>query len=521
MNAILCETGLSFSIDEYNRLYGNSNLLKLQKRFTIRTVDRVTKIPKVTKMFNIIKGDNKRIELPRFACNVLCTDKQTAKTPIVSVEYQLPIHTPIATIKYTGHSNPNQKIVVDYIVNMFKSSNTISGVTIKVAPGLGKSFIAKDIIDKLKLKTLIVVPNTYLLEQWVSLLKQYFPGVNIGLLYGKHKIDGDIIVGIINTVSELKSYVSTQKRPTPNIGKRVKYVRTKRTVSVDEILQKVGLTIFDESHLYVSKEFRKVFKRIWSRYTIGLSATPDIREDKLDVIHRAWLGPILDAETLDGFDAVQDVFESEVRMINYHALDKDCTYEIREDGMINYASIIESITNDPNRNALIVDQVMDLMGIGLFTFVFSDRRAHLEHLYDLIHTRIIERAQNDSNKTPTVLELPDSDKKVILYGGSDEDTINKAKEVSTIVLTTYSYSSTGVSITKMNGLIMATPRRSNMMQITGRVFRLGSDQSIKRVIVDIADAKLPLKSQIYKRMATYRERNCVIKKTTVIVDDQK
>jgi len=509
MKAILSELGFAFNATEYVDTYGNEALLKLQRRFTIRTVDRTTKIPQVTKLFKMVKGNGfKIIEFPRFIMNELVATPPSAKAPITDVEIQLPTTSRIETIEYTGKSNPNQQIVVNHIVeNIFSSK--LSGTTLKLLAGLGKSFVAKDIIGRMKLKTLIVVPNTYLLDQWVVLLKQYFPTTTIGVLYGKEKKDGDIIVGIINTLSELKSFEITEKKPLPNVGKVQKFIKVKRTIQVNNILKNIGLAIFDESQMYVSKSFRKVFQRIWARYTIGLSATPDIREDKLDKIHQSWLGPILDAETLPGFNVSQDSFDSDVRMIEYHALNQHCKFNVREDGMIDYASIVESIVNDPHRNELVIDQVVELMDKDHFTFVFSDRRTHLEHLYDLLEARC--------NKLGTVaaIELPESSRKIILYGGSTEDTIDKAKKISTVIFTTYAYSSTGVSITKMNALVLATPRRSNMKQIINRVFRLGSDQTIRRTIIDVCDAKLPIKGQVRERVKAYKERGCTILKARI------
>ncbi len=507
MNAMISETGAAFNIDEYKTIYGNAALLKLQKRFIIKMRDRITKMWRITKLYKIINyGSFKVMELPRFSIKQLYNPKvQDAKRPIKKILYDLPQHERIESIDYIGQSNPNQQIVVDHVVSQFETHPTIRGITIKVAPGLGKSFIAKDIINRMKLKTVIVVPNTYLLDQWVSLLTQYFPTTKIGTMYCKGKKDGDIIVGIINTMADLTEFEMVEKVWDET---RKKHVRVKTKMNLDDILKEVGLMIFDESHMYVSKEFKKVFSRMWAHYTIGLSATPDCREDGLDVIHTSWLGPILDAETLEGFNAVQDTFESDVHVINYHALNEHCGFKVRDDGLMDYSSIVESIITDPNRNELVIDSIVELMNNQLYTFVFSNRRAHLEHLYELLENRL---AGQDA-----VLEMPEMDKKVILYGGSDENTIAEAKQVSTVVFTTYSYSSTGVSITKMNGLVLATPRKSNIKQIIGRIFRLGSDAGVRRVIVDISDSKLPLKSQLRKRIEAYNERGCDIKRSTVI-----
>jgi uncharacterized protein YlzI (FlbEa/FlbD family) len=379
-----------------------------------------------------------------------------------------------------------------------------------VTHNCGKTYIAMDIMGKMKLKTLIVVMNTDLLEQWTALLSEYFPTASIGTLYGKRKCDGDIIVGIINTVSDLKEFTVTEKKPVPNVGATQKYASVKRTVDVDDLLRRVGLTVFDESHMYVSKEFRKVFRRIHSRFTIGLTATPDQREDKLDAVHQAWVGPIVDAETLDGYSASRDAFESDAKLIEYYARNEHCKFNVRDDGIIDYSSIVESIVSDPYRNELIVEEVLSLMQSGHFTFVFSDRRSHLEHLYDLLEMRCNEL------QTPAVMEIPEASRKVILYGGSSKETIDKAKRVSKVIFTTYAYSSTGVSIVTMNALVLATPRRSNMKQIINRVFRLGSDRTVRRKIVDVVDAKLPLKGQVRERVKAYAERGSSVSKKKVL-----
>lgn len=517
MKAILSELGLAFSTNEYIEKYGNEALLKLYKKYTVKTIDRTTKIPQVTKLYNLVKCNNlKIIELPRFTYKAIYSKEQnTARIPISKLDIDLPKHERNENIKYIGKSNPNQQIVVKNIVNDIFGKKALAGATLLMRAGTGKSYAAMDIIGKMKLKTLIVVPNTYLLDQWVTILEQYFPECQIGTLYGKQKKDGDIIVGIINTISDLQQYEMITKKPIPNIGKTLKHTKISELVKVDDILKQVGLTIFDESHMYVSKEFRKVFKRIWSRYTLGLSATPDIREDKLDIIHQLWLGAIVKADDMEGYSLEQDSFISDANMIEYHALNDHCKFNIRDDGMIDYSSIVNAIVNDPHRNNLIIQQTIELMNQGLYTFVFSDRRSHLEHLYDLLESKCRE-LHNAVN-----IELPESDKKVILYGGCDGDTIDKAKSISTVIFTTYAYSSTGVSITKMNGLVLSTPRRSNMTQIINRVFRLGSDQSIKRIIIDIVDAKLPIKNQVRERVKAYQERGCEIIKSKVIANESE
>lgn len=509
MEALICEKGIILFVADFIEKFSNERLIKLKKQFTISTMDRITKIPRKTPMWSLAKTESGVVIIfPKFSLDALKQRKF-----IASVQTRFSIGERM-THEYVGRSTPNQRVVVDHITQYFRDNkgNGYCGFTLKMMPGSGKTFAAMDLISRIKRKTLIVVPNSYLLTQWVNLLKQYYPTATIGEMYGKRKTDGDIIVGIINTIADLESFIVSHKIPNPETGKgKPKFIKQKETVMLDNLFKKIGLTIFDESQMYVSKEFRKAFRRVYSRFTIGLSATPDIREDKLDKIHVAWLGPVLDAEELPGYSVAQDKFQSVANMIHYHGKDENTQFTVREDGLMEYHSIIDSIVNDPYRNELLIKEIMKLARMGKHVFVFSDRRTHLESLFDAIQHMAIEEAVQ--------VDLPEADKKIVLYGGSTEETIQKANDLSKIILTTYQYSSTGVSIQKMDALVLCTPRRSNMKQIINRVFRQGSDQTIVRDIIDIVDAKMPIKRQHVERIKAYKERGSIINKSVYKATD--
>ncbi len=274
----------------------------------------------------------------------------------------------------------------------------------------------------------------------------------------------------------------------------------------ETILKNIGLVIFDEAHLYVSKEYKNVYKRLYCKYTIGLTATP-YREDKLHKIAEYNIGPIIDSESLDGYETSAVEFNSIVTLIRYRGKDENTTFRIRDDGIIDYQHILEQILNDDDRNQLIINKIFELVyNKESYVFVFSDRRNHLELLYDLLLDKIID-SEFELN-----VELPELNKSTILYGGASNHTIETAKDISNIILTTYQYSSTGVSINRMSALILATPRKKieTFTQIIGRIFRLGSDLTKTRYIYDIVDYKLPIKNGYKQRMQVYEERNAQI-----------
>jgi superfamily II DNA or RNA helicase len=93
-----------------------------------------------------------------------------------------------------------------------------------------------------------------------------------------------------------------------------------------------------------------------------------------------------------------------------------------------------------------------------------------------------------------------------LMGGATAESMEEAQLNSNVILTTYAFMGTGVSIPKMDALILATPRKSKSRQYINRIFRLGGDYASVRKIVDIVDWSTHMKSQWYLRKKYYDEK---------------
>lgn len=375
-----------------------------------------------------------------------------------------------------------------------------------VTHNCGKTFCAMDIIGKINQKTLIIVPNTYLLKQWIELLKQYFPNNAIGEYYGKKKVDGDIIVAIINSLVNDKFEFKIKKN--------------KITKTYEEFYKEFGLVVLDESHIYCTDTFRIVYNRFQSTYMLGLSATPNERVNKCDIISHMNVGHVLEADDIKNYKKSDITFTADVHIIKYNAPDKYInTHMNQKTQMICVPLIIEDFLGDEYRNKLILDELLKLFNLKLNIFVFSERRNHLEYLYEQFNYILTEQNYEDYEDNLSIPEL-NINKNIVLYGGSSDIDIENAKNNSKIIFTTYSYSSTGVSIDKMNAVILCTPRKSKSKQIIGRIFRLNKKNNhIKRIIIDIVDNKSVLKNQLYSRMAAYKERDCnIIKREINYID---
>ena len=86
-------------------------------------------------------------------------------------------------IKFKGNIRENQKPIVNITLNHL---NEKDGGVLCLGCGFGKTVIALYIATILKLKTLVIVHKTFLLNQWIERIKQ-FTNASIGIIHYKKK----------------------------------------------------------------------------------------------------------------------------------------------------------------------------------------------------------------------------------------------------------------------------------------------------------------------------------------------
>lgn len=486
IKGIITQRGLELSINEIKNTFNQDGYKKLLNKFIIRYKSPIGTFYLQKKNYTT---DGDTIILPRFS-----TEKLLASDIIYDLKVNLPIGNNI-NIEFLGMPTYNQKILADYILDNFYKKNDIGccGVTAYLLAGGGKTFLSIYLMSILKKKTLIIVPNTYLLDQWYEILQEYTTGISIGKYYGKEKKDGDVVIAIINSL--------TKDNVTFN----------KKIINSIDYFKEFGFVVLDESHTYCTESFKVIYNKLQCTYMLGLSATPNERLYNLDSISHLNIGPVLIADEIPGFKKLDNKFDASVEIIKYNGPNEFTKSIINnKTNMISTPHMIDNIIADNKRNLLIIKCICDLIDKKLNIFVFSERRAHLEILQDLFN-------EYTENKYNELTSIEDYENNIILYGSSSKDSIDEARTKSNIIFTTYAYSSTGVSINRMTGLILATPRRSKSVQIIGRIFRLNKEyNNIKRYIIDIVDNKTIFKTQLYSRMSAYKERDCEIEHTTIL-----
>ena len=156
-------------------------------------------------------------------------------------------------LKFIGKLRPEQSKVRD---EMFEVMNKYGCVMLSAHVGFGKTLMAVYISSKMKMKTLIIIPNkVVLIDQWVKSYEKFTFEPNVQVLKTKDELDPEAEVYIMNGINILKK---------PR-----------------DFFKNIGCVIVDEAHLLVSEKMSKCLRYVQPRYLLGLTATP-YRPDSFD-----------------------------------------------------------------------------------------------------------------------------------------------------------------------------------------------------------------------------------------------
>ncbi len=138
--------------------------------------------------------------------------------------------------------------------------------TIVIPTGGGKTHVALAAIAELRIPTIILVPNKWLLTQWRDRISSFLgvPKGMIGILGGGEKKLRDITIS---------TYQSAYKY-------------------VEEIVDKFPLAVFDEAHHVPARTFKNIALYLRAIYRMALSATPK-RRDRNEILLFKLVGDIV------------------------------------------------------------------------------------------------------------------------------------------------------------------------------------------------------------------------------------
>lgn len=504
--------------------YDNKKHLKyidqIKKMFTIKYVG-FNEILTITRNYRIYP-EKQTLILPKFGMYECLNDDEKCKPfhslDIYSFDNVINIlaSDSIKNTEWTGKLNKFQLLVKNEIMEKYFSHSNVkkglAGVTLSLPTGHGKTFVAMSLISELKVPTLIICPKRKIVSQWVGLLTNYFPNLKIGIYHSDNKINGDIIVGVIDSLVNNSNFIMK----CPINSSKIEYTKK-------NFYNRWGFIILDESHNYVTKYYSKIFSYISPNYTLGLSATPYNRRDNLDIISHWNIGLVLTSNDIPNYLAVYKkektvpVFKGRIIGIKYYG-PVDYTKVIHNNnGIIAVHKTVDLIINDPYRIKLIVNKIYELYNKNYCLLIFADRISYLKQIKEKIdnYQPDINQYGKEQHVNSIILDLINKQEHQIITGGATDNEMAHAYLNSKIILTTYAFFMEGISIPRINAILYATPRKSGIKQSNGRCLRPSDNENInkkmeennkERIILDIIDWNIGfMKSQWYKRKKIYSE----------------
>ena len=315
-------------------------------------------------------------------------------------------------------------------------------------------------ISELKVRTLIVVHKSVLMNQWRERIEQFLPDCNVGVVQGnKLEIEGsDIVIGMIQTLT----------------------TRTYPRGTFDSF----GMIVLDESHTICSKRFSQIMFKVQAKYRLGLSATP-YRQDGLDVVLFNHIGPVF-------VDAHNTVVEPTIRVLatkKGETISERIKPSLNRAGMKNVPKMITDLTTCKLRNDFIIGFLNTVMTKtpGRNVLVFSDRVNHCKKLHEML---------NESGATYS---------SSLFIGEMNSEALKRASDNADVLFATYGICTEGFDCPRLDTIIFATPR-SKIEQAVGRIMRRVNVH--KPIVYDIMDQYM--RSQYTKRRRYYNERKYTV-----------
>lgn len=395
--------------------------------------------------FNVYIEDENSICIPKFYAIKKFGKPEKDDTPLGQT----------VDINFKGEMRQKQ---LDIMKIVFNNLDANDGGLLCLGCGSGKTVMALYTACQLKVKTLVVVHKSFLLNQWKERAAE-FTDAKIGIIQqDKVDIEGkQIVIGMLQSISKDK-YSS-------------------------DIFKDFGLVIFDEAHHAPSQYFSKALPIIACKKTLALSATPN-RADKLEKILFWYFGDIMYKAPAEAINNLV------VKSYKYNCDDKNFREYKMYTGDVNRPKTLTKITEIEERNKFILILIKEILEEeGRKLIILSDRLEHLNVIKDSLD----------------LLEIATTS---YYIGGMKEKKLNEASKAQ-VIFSTYSMSAEGLDIPELNTLLLLTPRKE-VEQIVGRITRK-KDHPVVPTVIDIVDQLPSFSRQFNSRKKFYESKDFIIK----------
>lgn len=348
----------------------------------------------------------------------------------------------------------------DYQVGALKTA-VETGRQLFVSPtSSGKSLIIYMVMSWFRVKTLIVVPTTGLTQQFYGDLISYGMGPeSVSILGGGEKTDYSARV-VVST------WQSASKMPA-------------------EWLDQFGMIVGDEAHLFAAESLTGIMNKA-ANTPLRFGFTGTLKGSKMHQLQlEALFGPTTIVTTTRKLMDQGYVADLDMRVVRLVHSEKsrsefrervararaDPRYRKMKRGALEYQQEIKFLYESERRNRFIVKMTSRLEGNVLVLFHHVD---HGDALFDMMH-QATDRSVH------------------LVNGGVDGLERNEIRSIieesdDAILLASVGTTSTGVSIRRINNMVLASPWKSRIvtLQSVGRSLRTASDKT-SVTVYDLGD----------------------------------
>lgn len=370
---------------------------------------------------------------------------------------------PTQKVNYNAKVNlyDYQKQAVDYLKTAYYG-------ILEAPPGSGKTQIGIALICELGLKAL-----------WITHTKDL-------LLQSKHRAEQYIDCSLIGTITEGQVDIGT--------GITFATVQTLANLDLPTYKNEWNIVIVDECHNVAGSptnvtRYSRVLSYLSPMYKYGLSATVH-RSDGLIACTKALLGEVV-------YEITKEDVGEKIMKVGICPIDTKIEAPLsvyKADGTIDHAKMITWLSENEERNQLIIDTLMSEPIVS--TIILTDRKEHSKRLMEMLPDNILDLAvtiNGDSRKTTRERAVEDmkSGKKKIL-------------------IATFSLAKEGLDIPCLEREYLVSPHRDYAVisQAIGRVARAYPGKE-KAIVYDFVDVPTKHLYRDYrKRITTYKKNKC-------------
>jgi superfamily II DNA or RNA helicase len=352
-------------------------------------------------------------------------------------------------LEFTGTLRDTQIEGAEFLLNKYNTDGYIGGI-FEALVGHGKTCIATYLASKIQKKTLIVLDNSKLMDQWIEAFLKYtnIKEENIGIIKSsKIQLDKPVTICMVQT---LMSKVKRNLKDFYPIFRSAGF----------------GFVVFDEVHKTSSgPRYATSTLLLNTRNILGLSATPFAHDVNAILLYNT-IGNIL--------------FVAK----NYITKPKTIYYIKYNSGLsLKYAKRMAFFAADY------------VKGVAFYNSIIKDNSFYLQVIVDaaisclknkhklLILASTVEQVENIIQKLQEAGLNP-----VPVY--SKASTVNKG--VDDLLVGTFKFASTGFDYDELSALLLALPLKgkTSLIQSIGRIVRYHPTK-LPPIVIDLIDMAFP------------------------------